>query len=355
MDIDKQVKEIVQSIIAEVNTKIQSQIQDIVEKQVSATVKQIPLQTLFQNLFATNLATEQFEFPDASIPALAIKQTDLAITGNQINGGIVQNFGSTGIDDKATACQLTIMDEVTVVENNLLTKDLTVKGTTTIEGDLNVTGSMPKDSALYISIVADATENVRSGLNQAVFSGFSDLVFKQIKEQGIDLARITVNGQEVVNGPNLSNGIVSSNLQKVGTLKELQVTGETLLGQTLYVSGKRVGINTLEPSQALTVWDQEVEIGFSKLQENTAILGTPRNQTLVVSANGKKNLTLNIDGSVTANRINLGSVTLDSSDRPPADDQPLGTIIFNSNPSLGGPLGWVSLGAARWANFGIID
>jgi len=29
--------------------------------------------------------------------------------------------------------------------------------------------------------------------------------------------------------------------------------------------------------------------------------------------------------------------------------------VFNSNPSLGGPLGWVSLGDARWANFGIID
>jgi len=341
MDIDKQVKEIVQSIIAEVNTKIQSQIQDIVEKQVSATVKQIPLQSLFQNLFATALTGEQFNFPDNSIPGAAIKQTDLSISGNQITGGIITNFGSTGIDDKATACQLTVMDDVTVVENNLLTKDLTVKGTTTIEGDLNVTGTMPKDSALYVSIVADATENVRSGLNQAVFSGFSDLVFKQIKENGIDLARITVNGQELVNGPNLSNGVINSNLQKVGTLKELQVAGETLLGQTLYVSNKRVGVNTLEPTQALTVWDQEVEIGFGKLQENTAILGTPRNQPLIVSANGKKNLTLNIDGSIAVNRVSIGSVTLDSSDTPPSNDQPIGTIVFNSNPSLGGPLGWV--------------
>ena len=46
---------------------------------------------------------------------------------------------------------------------------------------------------------------------------------------------------------------------------------------------------------------------------------------------------------------------LDSSETPPTDDQPMGTIVFNSNPSLGGPLGWVSLGGARWANFGIID
>lgn len=355
MDIDKQLKEIVKNIIAEVNTKIQSQIEDIVQEQVSAAVKQIPLQSLFQTLFATSLANQTFEFPDNSIPGSAIQQTNLVISGSQIEGGIVKNFGSTGIDDKATGCQLTIMDDVTVVENNLLTRDLTVKGTTTIEGDLNVTGTMPKDSALYVSIVTDATENVRSGLNQAVFQGFSDLVFKQIRENGIDLARITVNGQELVNGPNLSNSVIYSNLQSLGTLKELQVQGETLLGQTLYVSGKRVGINTIEPTQSLTIWDQEVEIGAGKLSDNTGIIGTPRNQTLIISANGKKNITLNTDGSITTNRITLGKIVLDSSDRPPTNDQPIGTIMFNSNPSLGGPLGWVSLGGARWANFGIID
>jgi len=29
--------------------------------------------------------------------------------------------------------------------------------------------------------------------------------------------------------------------------------------------------------------------------------------------------------------------------------------VFNANPTLGGPLGWVSLGDARWANFGLVD
>jgi hypothetical protein len=355
MNIDQQLKQIVDQIISEVNTKIQSQIQDIVNDTVSSLVKKIPLQTLFEQTFAQSLTVSSFEFPEQSIPGTALQLANLTISGSNIDGGIITNFGSTGIDDRSTACQLTIMDDVTVVENNLLTQDLTVKGTTTIEGDLNVTGTVSKDSAMYMNIVADATNSVKAGLNQAVFQGFSNLVFKQIQETGIDLARITVNGQELVNGPNLSNSVINSNLQTVGALKELQVVGETLLGQTMYVSGKRVGINTMEPTQALTIWDQEVEVGISKLQDNTAVIGTPRNQQLVLSANGKKNITLNIDGSIAVKRISVGSITIDAAAKPPTDDQPIGTIMFNSNPSLGGPMGWVSLGGARWANFGIID
>jgi hypothetical protein len=144
-------------------------------------------------------------------------------------------------------------------------------------------------------------------------------------------------------------------LQTVGQLKELQVQGESLLSQTLYTTNKRVGINTIEPAQALSVWDQEIEIGFGKKENNTAVIGTPRSQTLIVGSNGKNNLTLTPDGATTVNRINMGSMSFTVGDMPPGDNQPRGAIVFNSNPSLGGPLGWVSLGDARWANFGVID
>ena len=271
----------------------------------------------------------------------------------QITGGIITKFGSTGIDDQATACQVTIMDDVTVVENNLLTRDLTVKGTTTIEGDLNVTGTVPESSPLFKNVVEAATNNIAT--NQSLLTSFAGKVVSQIKQDGLDLTKILVNGQTAIDGSNLGPSITYSSLQHVGTLSELQVSGETLLSQTLYTTGKRVGINTIEPTQALTLWDQEIEFGFGKQTNGVGIIETPRNHTFILSTNGKNNLTLTPDGATTVNKINMGTMSFSVDDKPPSDNQPKGSVVFNSNPSLGGPLGWVSLGDAKWANFGIID
>jgi hypothetical protein len=355
MDIDKQLKQIVETIIAEVNTNVQTQMEGLVRDQVADLVKKIPIQQIFERILSNGLATQSFEFPEGSIPATAIQSGNLVLSGSQIDSGIITNFGSSGIDDRASSCQLTIMDDVTVVENNLLTKDLTVKGTTTIEGDLNVTGTMPESSPLFQNVVRAATNNVRSSLNDSVFESYADLVTTQIKKTGLDLNKITIDGKEIINGANLGSFITSSSLQRVGTLQELQVQGETLLGQTLYVSARRVGVNTIEPGQALSIWDQEVEIGAGKQSNNTGIIGTPRNQTLIVGANGKNNLVLTPDGATTVNQLNIGTMSFSVADMPPSDNQSKGSVVFNSNPSVGGPLGWISLGNAQWANFGIID
>ena len=61
------------------------------------------------------------------------------------------------------------------------------------------------------------------------------------------------------------------------------------------------------------------------------------------------------DGAVTVKQIRIGNVLFSSSPNPPQYTAQRGTIVFNEQPNLGGPIGWVSLGDARWANFGIID
>jgi hypothetical protein len=343
------------SLSSTLSTNIQNQSMTIVNDTIKDQVGRIDFQQLCQSALVSAIQNQTFQYPHGGIPGTAIDTTTLNISGDTVNGGIIKNFGSTGIDDKAENCQLTIMDEVTVVENNLLTKDLTVKGTVTIEGDLNVTGIVPESSQFYLSLVNSTSNSVRASLDRSVFQKYSDTVFQQIKDQGLDLSKISLNGQEIINGGALSNTISVSNLQKVGELKELQVAGETFLSGTLYTTIQRVGINTIEPAQALSIWDQEIEIGFGKKTTNTAIIGTPRPHTLVLSSNGKNNLVLNTDGSVNVNQINMGLVTFTTSATPPSDDRPIASIVFNSNPTLGGPLGWVSLGGAKWANFGVID
>lgn len=345
----------VNTLATDLATQVQSKSIQIAADTIQQQVNAVNFPELCQSALIATIQANKFVFPNESVPASAIDTSNLRLSGENIVGGIIKSFGSTGIDDKTTACQLSIFDDVTVVENNLLIKDLTVKGTATIEGDLVVTGRVPEDSGMFVNLVDSVSLRVKNGLNHDVFSGFSDLIFKQIRENGLDLNKITLNGTEIVNGGNLSNNITFSNLQRVGTLAELRVGGESLLSQTLYTTNKRVGINTVEPAHALSIWDQEIEFGFSKRETNVAVFETPRNQQLIISTNGKNNLTLMPAGGVSVDKISIGATTLTSASVPPNYDAAHGTIVFNSSPSIGGPLGWISLGGARWANFGFID
>jgi hypothetical protein len=299
--------------------------------------------------FVTARLLKRDKYPTASIPATAIRQREITITGEQVQGGIIANFSSTGIDDRASECVLTLMDDVTVVENNLLTKDLTVKGNFVVEGPV------PEDSVFYQQLSKTVTANVQASLEVDMFKAFTQKVTDTIKADGIDLKKITIDGSAVIEGKMLGFDITESFLQKVGALRELTVDGETLLAHTLYVTKKRVGINTTEPSAALSIWDQEVEVTVSKDKEGVAKIGTPRAQDVVLSANNKHNVTLHSDGTTEIADLRIGTVKLSSSDKPPAYTSTKGHIVFNTNPTLGGPMGWVCLGAANWANFGILD
>jgi len=309
----------------------------------------------FNELLSTTISAElndrikEVKFPDNSIPVSSIKTSDLKLTGDHIVGGIIKNFGSTGIDDRASSCIVTILDQAVVVENNLVTLDLTV------QGNLDVKGTVSETSDFYKQLTSSVTNSVQSGLNDVLFASFSDIIFNKIKDDGLDLNKITINGDEVISGTSLGYNITDSNLQRVGFLKELQVQGESLLAETVYVGNKRMGINTLEPSAALAVWDEEVEVTVSKEQTNFARLGTPRNQKLVLGSNRNNNVILHEDGKAQIDALQVGSALITSAGTPPSYASQRGHIVFNTNPNPGGPLGWVCLGAANWANFGIID
>jgi hypothetical protein len=278
----------------------------------------------------------------------------LFIKGDQIAAGVIRNFESTGIQDKATETQVTIMDNATVYENQLVAKQLHIAGDATIDGDLNITGSISADSKLFDQVLEKSKTAIRGEMQSGMLSSFKDDVLKQLNSEGLSADVIKYQNQRLVKDNTLAASILFSNLQKVGALKELQVIGETLLDETLYISSNRVGINTMDPEGAFDLWDQEVEILAGKLEKDVAMISTPKNQTLVIGANKNYNLVVNTDGSVTINTLKIGQSKHSSSDSMPADDAAKGSIVWNTNPSLGDPIGWVSLGGARWAQFGTI-
>ena len=161
--------------------------------------------------------------------------------------------------------------------------------------------------------------------------------------------------RSIIEGNTLTTTVLHSNLQSVGVLKDLQTAGETLLSETLYTTSKRVGINTMDPSLALSIWDEEIQIDIGKQSQNTAQISTPRGHSMILGSNGQKNITLTTDGAAVIPKLQIGNMQFSTAAAPPATNDPKGTVVFNENPSLGGPMGWISLGDARWANFGIID
>lgn len=348
---------LVNNVLATVVEEIQTQAKAQILSELRARLDDINFEQVVRGAVENYIKTsvEKMEFSESSIPGSAVSVAGLKITADNILPGIIKNFASTGIDDKATQCQVTVLDNFTVIENNLITSDLTIKGTATVEGDLIVRGEIPTDSHFFQALKNHSTQAVQESIDQNLFEKFSTFLFEKIRNEGIDLKKISINGKSIINENKLANSITESNLQKVGILKDLETQGEAHLSRTLYVSGKRVGINTIEPSSTLTIWDEEVEVVAEKLKKDTAMIGTKRNQSVVLSSAGKDNIKLDVDGSVHIKQLNLGSVTVMSAMVPPAHNAEKGTVVFNGNPSLGGPMGWVSLGGARWANFGIIE
>lgn len=345
--VQKRVDAATSTIINNINKQSSDQITTLVNQQIAGVDFGKRLTEAVSVVVGNRI--KDINFPKESIPASSIKTGDLILSGDNIVGGIIKGFGSTGIDDKATTCVITILDAAVVVENNLVTMDLTV------QGNLDVKGTVPESSPFFKQLTTAVTLKVQDGLDTELFSGFSDTLFDKIRTDGLDLTKLTVNQQPVIDGDRIGYGITESNLQTVGMLRELQVSGESLLAETLYVGKKRVGVNTMEPSAALAVWDEDIEITVSKFKDGVGKISTPRNQALVLGSNKHNNITMNDDGSTRIDDLHIGLMRFGSSEKPPSYASTKGHIVFNANPSVGGPLGWVCLGAAAWANFGIID
>ena len=182
---------------------------------------------------------------------------------NSVKQQLLTDFASTGIDDQATVCQLTIMDDTTVVENRLTTADLTVVNGARIN-DLAVTGSINTDNPAWTALADNISNSTLEKISEKWQTELVQQVADQIRKQGIDFDAVTIGGNYVVSGNQLSKTITESSLQSVGLLSQLSVKGDAHMNNTLHVVKSRIGINTDSPEAALSVWDEEVSVIVGK-------------------------------------------------------------------------------------------
>jgi hypothetical protein len=326
---------------AELFTALSKFVTETVEAQVNKELAKFNVQQTVQQqaqATVTDLLTK-LDIPDKGIKNSSIDWDGFSFSTDMVKGNFT-NITSTGFTDNAENIELTIDERGVVVHNNLTTNHV---------GAINVE-------------VEHLTVTDNAEFNNATFKGDVNIIGKltadslgSLQEQLNDKQSYTINGKTVLSENTLGPSILESNLRRIGNLKELQVEGEVLLGDSLYVSPTgRVGINTDEPTHALTLWDQEVCLTVGKLQKDTAVIGTERNQDIVLKSGTNNNATLKADGTTVIEKPVLNGKTFTTSAMSPGYAGQLGDICWNSKPQQGQPIGWVCIGGAQWCNFGII-
>ena len=302
-----------QELQAKIHTSLQpymKSIQDRALERIDAVISDIVNQKL-----------QTIDFPDASIPASKINVNGLRISKNTIQDHV---FGS-GIEDIADSVQLTVMDGAVVVESEVIANSIKA---TTVTADTLIVKDFATDQPWYATMKQDVLASVPKPEMP------KDWSFK-IAEMD---AKIQVNAAR-------------------NQLNELEVSGEALLSDVLYTTpgNKRVGINTMEPSDALTVWDQETEVVIGKHASQEGYIGTRRRQDLNIGANNQVGITVRSDGTVALNKLELQGKVISSGDVIPGHAAKRGDIVLNTKPSVGGYIGWVCLDGLRWSGFGKIE
>ena len=255
---------------------------------------------------------------------------------------ILNNFASTGISDQAGSCQLTITDEATVLGNQLTVREAVIQ-------DLVVKGSVNIDNSSWELLSEGISEKTINRLTDEWKTVLTAQVAEQIQSNGIDFESVKINGEPLVNGTALARTITDTNIRSVGVLTTLTVAGESVFNnQTLAVLNKRIGVNTVAPEMALSVWDEEVSIVIGKNRANEAYIGTNRDQSVAIGVNRKPQIELTADGLTRIKQLQIGLHRVSHATQVPGWAGTRGDIVFNSSPDDSPVFAWVCLGAHRW-------
>lgn len=314
--------------------------------------------------------------PESSIHHTRIDWEGFKLAQESVATGKVKEFSSTGILDDAHNIRLVISDDVVQVSTKLSAVDIntdtlwvtgnTGVGSLSVRENLTVGGELTFQNQVTIhdtlnahgKVVAVAGLDVRGPVSLP--DTFKDeLVTYMSGKISVDSiipegGSLTIGGKDILDSKSLGVSVTESNLRKVGTLRELVVSGEVLLANKIYASSLgRLGINTEEPTSALDVWDDEVQITVKKHKAKTGWIGTNRDHSLDIGVNSVPKIQITQDKTVIKNP-QIGTKTYTEGSSVPGNEGALGDIHWNSEPAVGSPIGWVCLGSTRWAPFGDI-
>lgn len=302
----------------ELQNALQTYIRETVEKQLKESLQKVNVSEEVAKYVKQSIegTITKMEFPPNSINHGSINWTDFRVNANMITG----NYDSINTKELSSP-QLDVTDEQVIVINQLTSPDI-------LATNINVkTVDVKQLNADNIKVKQLEAEEI-NGLNDKI--------------------------KDVLGGDRLPKTMLHSNLRTVGSLEDLVVQGETLLGETLYSSNAgRVGINTNEPESTLTIWDEETNLKIGKNKKDTMDI---RSKNKVILGSGTKdNIELTQDGEVWINNLMLNGKKFTYVKTTPGYEGEKGDIAWNMNPDVGQPVGWICIENTRWAKFGIAE
>ena len=335
-----------------IKTAVDHSVESYIEKTIASLVLDpdwvIKVETLvnqnFQRKFNERLSTIDFA-------SLIKEHIDAGVERWQAK--FRKNFSTKGISDQATSTQLTVMDDLVVVqhtfdcENLTAEKDLQVKGTLTVN-NLCLRGSVNTDNASWTELISHMADETMRQITDQWREQLVAQVLDLARTQGIDFAKVSIGGEPMIDGNRLNARVTESNLEKLGALKELRVLGTAEFNTTMTVNIGRVGVNTDAPEMALGVWDEEVSLVFGKHSLNHGFLGTSRAQSLSLGVNRQCHVTIDNDGLTTVKALRINQHQVAFATQVPGYSGTRGDIVFNSDPKPGQPFAWQCLGGYKW-------
>jgi hypothetical protein len=207
----------------------------------------------------------------------------------------------------------------TIEHDKVVIKKLALE---TLEGDLSVSGTLTVDNLVVLNAPEDDTTSSKE-LGKWAVNDEADLLGKEFSwtwghgsvqlgyrpgnrlwtNSDLDLERgksFMVDGVAVLSANELSSQVTKSRLKEVGTLKSLNVSGDTALGEFAVFNSSlnRLGLNTEEPNGTLSVVDNNVEFVINSPRDNIIEVGTYTNSDLHIVTDNTSRVVLKNNGEV---------------------------------------------------------
>ena len=341
-------------------------------------------------------------------PAPRVEIADRELSGNKIHGGRITKFSSQGIIDNATEQLLKVENDgihISVIHTD------TLKGPVSVEGNLNVTGEIHATKLFVDEIQADVRNKRSEPLsfttedNNGVAYGkgllwpggdyTKQFVLQQrpdrfFSTESIEVASdkfFMVGQNEVLNSNTLGSTVVNSSLRTLGTLSKLNVEGPLNVDDFVIYDAnmQRLGIGTDEPNGTLSIENFDNEFIIDSNNENEFVIGAYTNTSVNIITDNTERVTVTQAGTLivrnkalfkgkigvgvtnfsedaditTAGPVRFQNKKFEVNDNIPGSGQyHKGDIVWNSEPSPSGYVGWVCIKTGtpgEWKSFGAIS